>query len=102
MCPGCSLISLIHICIYFLIAQYVKSALKKNDKILTVEELDRLELLERRVDKWPLANFRKMVKRMSIHINIFALNIIKRRSFEACTILVIMANCITLAMSKAD
>ena len=31
-----------------------------------------------------------------------ALSIIKRRSFEACTIFVIMANCITLTMSKAN
>ena len=31
-----------------------------------------------------------------------ALSIIKRKSFEACTIFVIMANCITLTMSKAD
>ena len=46
--------------------------------------------------------FRKNVKKVAVHINIFALSIIKRRSFEACTILVILANCFTLTMSKAD
>ena len=31
-----------------------------------------------------------------------ALKIIKKKSFEAVTIVVIIANCITLAMSKAE
>ena len=39
---------------------------------------------------------------MRIKINLLALNIIKRKSFEAITILIIVANCTTLTMSKAD
>ena len=46
--------------------------------------------------------FRKFVGSIAIRINVFSLSIIKRKSFEAFTIFVIIANCITLAMSKAD
>ena len=83
-------------------AYYVKQAIKKNDKILTVSGLNELELLNAREDRWPCSPFRKRVRRISIHIGNFAASIIKRKSFEAVTILVIMANCITLTMSKAD
>ena len=37
---------------------------------------------------------------MNIMLSMFALNIIKRRSFEVVSIIVIMANCATLAMSN--
>lgn len=42
------------------------------------------------------------MKWFAIQVNIFALNIIKHKSFEAITIAVIIANCITLAMTKAN
>lgn len=45
---------------------------------------------------------RKKIRRIAIYINMVALNIIKRKAFEACTIVVIMANCITLTMSNAN
>lgn len=70
--------------------------------IQTVVDLDRLELLKNREDQWPCKVLRKRVKWFAIQVNIFALNIIKHKSFEAITIAVIIANCITLAMTKAN
>ena len=70
--------------------------------IQSVGDLDRLELLNNREDKWPCLVFRKNMQKAAVHINNFAKNIIKRRSFEAVIIIIIIANCITLTMSKAD
>lgn len=65
-------------------------------------DLDPLELLANREDAWPCLNLRKALQRIRIKINMTALTIIKHKSFEASTILIIVANCITLTMSKAD
>lgn len=81
------------------ISMYKRQVMTKNDKIQTVGELDRLELLNSREDRWPCLIFRKHVERITMLINMFALNIIKRKSFEAVTIIVIIANCATLTMS---
>ena len=70
--------------------------------MLTVTTLDRLELLRNHEDGWPCLGARKKARRLAIYVNMAALKIIKRKSFEACTIAVIVANCITLTMSKAD
>ena len=70
--------------------------------IQSVGDLDRLELLNNREDKWPCLIFRKSMSKAAVHINNLALNIIKRKSFEAVIIIIIIANCITLTMSKAD
>ena len=45
---------------------------------------------------------RKSLRRIAVHINLFALNIIQRKSFEAAIIIIIICNCITLTMNKAD
>lgn len=73
-----------------------------NDLIQTVGDLDRLELLNKGSDRFPCLMARKFLQRCAIRVNTFALNIIKRRSFETITITIIMLNCVTLTMSKAD
>ena len=73
-----------------------------NDKIQTVTGLDEMELLTNFEDGWPFLTFRKSVKRCKLRINILALSIIKKKWFEAATIIVIMVNCMTLTTSKAD
>lgn len=76
--------------------------IKKNDRVQTVAQLDRLELLNNYTDRWPLISLRKKILRLRIHINVFASIIIKRKEFEAATITVIMINCVTLSTSKAN
>ena len=83
-------------------AYYVNEIIKKNDRVQTVAQLDRLELLNNYTDRWPLISLRKKILRLRIHINVFASIIIKRKEFEAATITVIMINCVTLSTSKAN
>jgi hypothetical protein len=69
-----------------------------NDKIMHIEELTQLEKLEIYQDTWPLINFRKLIKRFFIHINMAATRVVKNRIFEYTIILIIAANCMTLTM----
>ena len=76
--------------------------MRKNDLIQIVGEINRIELVNRSEDRWPLLACRKKFRRVAIMINCFALKIIKRKSFEAIIIIIIICNCITLTMNKAD
>ena len=49
-------------------------------------------------DRWPCLNCRKFLWRMRIYITMAAETIIKHRAFESTTIIVIVLNCVTLAM----
>ena len=65
-------------------------------------DLDRLEKLAVTDYKYCCVNFRRSFKKFSIHVNMIAMNIIKRKSFEAFIIFIIFSNCMTLTMSKAN
>lgn len=49
-------------------------------------------------DRWPLLNFRKSINRANLYVKNFAQTIITNKVFETTSILVILANSITLAM----
>ena len=58
----------------------------------------RLEKLKNFEDRWPCLNGRKMILKVKIYITMSAEVIIKHPAFEATSIMVILLNCITLAM----
>ena len=58
----------------------------------------RLEKLKNEEDRWPCLNGRKMIKKIKIYITMGAEAIIKHPAFETTSIIVIMLNCVTLAM----
>ena len=77
---------------------YIKEVLRKNDLIMNVTEQTRLERLANKEDRWPCLNFRKAVSRVKIYITMGAEIIIKHPAFETTSIIIILLNCITLAM----
>ena len=77
---------------------YIKEVCKANDLIMNVTEMDRLEKLENKVDGWPLLETRKSILRVKIQINMIAETIINNTAFETISIIIILLNCVTLAM----
>ena len=71
---------------------------KANDLIMNVTEMDRLEKLENQIDGWPLLEFRKSIMRVKIQINMITAAIINNTAFETISIIIILLNCVTLAM----
>ena len=65
---------------------------------MNVTELDRLEKLEKKVDGWPLLEFRRNVLKVKLQITMIAEAIINNTAFETISITVILLNCVTLAM----
>ena len=58
----------------------------------------RLEKLKNFEDRWPCLNGRKMFLKIKIYITEGAYVIIKHPAFETTSIIVILLNCVTLAM----
>ena len=77
---------------------YIKEVVKKNDLIMQVTEQTRLERLTNFEDRWPCLNFRKAILRVKIYITMSAELIIKHPAFETTSIIIILLNCVTLAM----
>ena len=77
---------------------YIKEVVKKNDLILNVTEQTKLERLTNFEDRWPCLNCRKAILRVKIYINMGAYMIIKHPAFETTSIIIILLNCVTLAM----
>ena len=65
---------------------------------MNVTELDRLEKLEKKVDGWPLLEFRRGILKVKLQITMIAEAIINNTAFETISIIVILLNCVTLAM----
>ena len=65
---------------------------------MNVTEMDRLEKLENQIDGWPLLEFRKSIMRVKIQINMITAAIINNTAFETISIIIILLNCVTLAM----
>ena len=65
---------------------------------MNVTELDRLEKVESKVDGWPLLEFRKSAMKVRLQITILAEAIINNTAFETISIIIILLNCVTLAM----
>ena len=77
---------------------YIKEVTRKNDHIMNIAKQDRLEKLKHKTDRWPCLNARKMIEKLQIYITMAAEAIIDHRSFETTSIIIIMLNCVTLAM----
>lgn len=75
---------------------YIKEISITNDLIMNVTDKTRLERLQNYEDRLPCLNLRKFFKKIRIYINLTAYNIIKHRVFEALSIMIIVANSITL------
>ena len=71
---------------------------RKNDNIMNIAKQDRLEKLKHKTDRWPCLNLRKMMEKLQIYITMAAEKIIDHKSFETTTIIIIILNCVTLAM----
>ena len=65
---------------------------------MNVTELDRLEKLEKKVDGWPLLEFRRGILKVKLQITMIAEALINNTAFETISIIVILLNCVTLAM----
>ena len=77
---------------------YIKEVTRKNDLIMNITGQSRLEKLKNFEDRWPCLNGRKMIMKIKIYITMAAEKIIKHPAFEFTSIMVILLNCITLAM----
>ena len=65
---------------------------------MNVTEMDRLEKLDGKIDGWPLLETRKSILRVKVQINMIAETIINNTAFETISIIIILLNCVTLAM----
>ena len=77
---------------------YIKEVMKKNDLIMNVTEQTKLERLKNFEDRWPCLNVRKAIMKVRIYITMSASMIIKHPAFETTSIVIILLNCVTLAM----
>ena len=71
--------------------------LQHNDLILIPVDQTPLERLQNYEDGWPCLNFRKMLLKTKIYINMAATRISSHKAFETISITVILLNSITLA-----
>jgi hypothetical protein len=68
-----------------------------NDFYIIVEQ-DSIERIESHADRWPLLVFRKRVMKIRVYYVRIAATIINHTAFDTMSILVIVANTVTLAM----
>lgn len=71
--------------------------MQHNDLILIPVDQTPLERLQSYEDGWPCLNFRKILIKTKIYINMAATKIASHKAFETISITVILLNSITLA-----
>ena len=77
---------------------YIKEVRKQTDQIMSITPQTRLERLSKSEDRWPCLDCRKSVKRVWIYVKEFCEWVIKQPAFETTSIIIIILNCVTLAM----
>jgi hypothetical protein len=82
---------------------YIKEIQKRNEKILTVTNKNKLEKLEVYTDRFPLLELRKAINKAMILVHMVAFEVSESSLFNNSTITVILINSfIMMADSPAE
>jgi hypothetical protein len=81
---------------------YIKNVQKRNQNVLKITEKDQLERLSVYDDRYPMLVVRKSATRIVILVKMMAFHIISSKTFDNISIMVILANSLTMVLDDSS